>query len=196
MVEVAKQKQKRKKSNHYVSNKELLVAMVEYRNLTQEWKSNGSKGSKPRVTDYIGECILKIAEHISFMPNFASYTYKDEMVCDGIENCLRYIDNFNPEKSKNPFAYFTQIIHFAFVRRIHKEKKQQYVKYKSIEDDRLHNDDPDVEFVLDKFGTEEFNLHMRDFIDSFEETKNLQKKNKKKKKTESCAIDDLLDVDN
>ena len=76
----------------------------------------------------MGECILKIANHLSYRPNFINYTYRDEMISDGIENSLQYIDNFDPEKSKNPFAYFTQIIYFAFVRRITKEKKQQKIK--------------------------------------------------------------------
>ena len=90
----------------------------------------------PPVTNYIGECFLKIATHLSYRPNFINYTYKDEMISDGIENCLQYASNFNPEKSKNPFAYFTQIIYYAFLRRIQKEKKQTHVKNKVIEKNR------------------------------------------------------------
>jgi DNA-directed RNA polymerase specialized sigma subunit len=88
---------------------------------------------KPRVPNYIGECFLKIATHLSYRPNFVNYMFKDDMICDGIENCLQYIDNFDPEKSTNPFAYFTQIIYFAFLRRIQKEKKQLEVKTKLLE---------------------------------------------------------------
>ena len=87
----------------------------------------------PPVPDYIGECFLKIANGLSFRPNFINYTYRSEMVSDGIENCLQYIHNFDPEKSKNPFAYFTQIIYYAFLRRIQKEKKQTHIKNKMIE---------------------------------------------------------------
>ena len=87
---------------------------------------------RPTVTNYIGECYLKIANHLSYRPNFINYTYRDDMISDGIENCLQYMDNFDPEKSKNPFAYFTQIIYYAFIRRIQKEKKQQDVKQKMI----------------------------------------------------------------
>ena len=76
---------------------------------------------------------MKIANGLSYRPNFINYTYKQEMISDGIENCLQYIHNFNPEKSKNPFAYFTQIIYYAFIRRIQKEKKQTHVKHKMIE---------------------------------------------------------------
>ena len=81
------------------------------------------RDSKPPVTNYIGECFLKIANGLSYRPNFINYTYRSEMVSDGIENCLQYIHNFDPEKSKNPFAYFTQIIYYAFLRRIQKEKE-------------------------------------------------------------------------
>jgi len=88
---------------------------------------------KPRITNYLGECFLKIATHLSFKPNFVNYMFKDDMICDGIENCVQYIHNFNPEKSQNPFAYFTQIIHYAFLRRIQKEKKQLEIKNKILE---------------------------------------------------------------
>ena len=89
--------------------------------------------SEPPVTDYIGKCFLDIAERLSYRPNFINYPFRDEMVGDGIENCLMYASNFDPAKSKNPFSYFTQIIYYAFIRRIQKEKKQNYIKYKSIE---------------------------------------------------------------
>ena len=87
----------------------------------------------PIVSDYMGECFYKIATHLSYRPNFINYTYREEMVGDGIENCIRYAKNFNPEKSKNPFAYFTQIIYYAFLRRIAKEKKQTTIKEKIVQ---------------------------------------------------------------
>ena len=116
----------KKKKPHYVNNKQFLEAMVEWKAEVADAESNDEP--RPQVTNYIGECFLKIANHLSYRPNFINYTYRDEMISDGIENCLQYIDNFNPEKSKNPFAYFTQIIYFAFVRRITKEKKQSKIK--------------------------------------------------------------------
>ncbi len=88
---------------------------------------------KPQVTEYIGECFLLIAERLSTRPNFINYPYRDEMIGDAIENCLMYAANFDPEKSKNPFAYFTQITYFAFLRRIKKEKDQDKIKYKLME---------------------------------------------------------------
>ena len=121
----------RKRSEHYVNNKEFLAAIVEYKEKVALAAERGE--TKPRITNYLGECFLKIATHLSFKPNFVNYMFKDDMVCDGIENCVQYINNFNPEKSKNPFAYFTQIIHYAFLRRIQKEKKQLEIKTKIIE---------------------------------------------------------------
>ncbi|SVB36923.1 uncharacterized protein METZ01_LOCUS189777 [marine metagenome] len=116
----------RKKGVHYVDNKKFLQAMI-------EWKDGCVGEEQPPVTNYIGECFLKIATHLSYRPNFINYTYREEMISDGIENCLQYLSNFNPEKSNNPFAYFTQIIYYAFLRRIAKEKKQTHVKNKMIE---------------------------------------------------------------
>ena len=122
---------KKSKGAHYVNNKEFLKAMVEWRERCAAAENNGKP--QPPVTNYIGECFLKIATHLSYRPNFINYTYRDEMISDGIENCLQYVKNFNPEKSQNPFAYFTQIIYYAFLRRITKEKKQTHVRNKIIE---------------------------------------------------------------
>ena len=121
----------RKKSEHYVDNKVFLQAMIEYKDKCE--KAEKRKRKKPPVTNYIGECFLKIANHLSYRPNFINYTFRDDMISDGIENCLQYLDNFNPAKSNNPFAYFTQIIYYAFIRRIQKEKKQSNIKYRMIE---------------------------------------------------------------
>ena len=88
---------------------------------------------KPPIPRYIGECFLKIANHLSYKPNFVNYMFKDDMICDGIENCVRYIHNFNPEKSKNPFAYFTPDHLLCFLRRISQEKKQLEIKNKILE---------------------------------------------------------------
>ena len=121
----------RKRSEHYVNNKEFFAAIVAYKLEILEAEKLGKP--KPRITNYLGECFLKIATHLSYKPNFVNYMFKDDMVCDGIENCVQYINNFNPEKSKNPFAYFTQIIYYAFLRRISQEKKQLEIKNKILE---------------------------------------------------------------
>ena len=121
----------KKKGAHYIDNKEFHKAMIAWKELCKEAEEAGEE--KPQVTNYIGERFLKIANGLSYRPNFINYTYRSEMVSDGIENCLQYIHNFNPEKSTNPFAYFTQIIYYAFLRRIQKEKKQTHIKNKMIE---------------------------------------------------------------
>jgi hypothetical protein len=122
---------KKSKNVHYVDNKKFLSAMIEFKELYNIAEKN--KEEYPPVSNYIGECFLKIATHLSYRPNFINYTYRDDMISDGIENCLQYVHNFNPEKSNNPFAYFTQIIYYAFLRRIAKEKKQTHVKNKIIQ---------------------------------------------------------------
>ena len=122
---------KDKQSVHYIDNKEFLRAITEYRQKVIAAKEAGDE--KPRVTNYLGECMVKIANHLAYKSNFVNYTFRDEMILDGIENCITYIDNFDPEKSKNPFAYFTQITYYAFLRRIQKEKKQLDTKYKYIQ---------------------------------------------------------------
>ena len=122
---------RRKRSEHYVNNKEFLAALIKHREDIEIAEIQGK--DKPRIPRYIGECFLKIATHLSFKPNFVNYLFKEDMISDGIENCVQYIHNFNPEKSQNPFAYFTQIIHYAFLRRIQKEKKQLEIKNKILE---------------------------------------------------------------
>ena len=121
----------RKRSDHYVNNKELVEAMVGYRNKCAIAKEKGLE--PPLISNYLGDCFLKIATHLSYKPNFVNYMFREDMIGDGIENCVQYIHNFNPEKSTNPFAYFTQIIYYAFLRRIQKEKKQLEIKTKIIE---------------------------------------------------------------
>ena len=118
------------KPEHYVNNKEFTAAIAEHNYAVKQAIKDGKE--PPRVSEYIGECIYKIATRLSTKPNFINYSYRDEMICDGIENCLQYINNFNPEKSQNAFAYITQIIYYAFLRRIQKEKKQTELKQKLI----------------------------------------------------------------
>ena len=128
---------KKTQKAHYVDNKKFLQAMIEHRDKCRIAEEKGKK--KPDVSNYIGECFLKIANHLSYRPNFINYTFRDDMISDGIENCLQYMSNFNPDKSTNPFAYFTQIIYYAFIRRIQKEKKQMEVKKKLIQNAGVEN---------------------------------------------------------
>lgn len=118
------------KNGHYVDKAELYDHMVKYCEAREKAKTDGSE--LPRIDDYVAECIVKIATHLSYLPNFNGYTYRQDFVSDAIENCLSYIDNFDPKKSNNPFAYFTQICWYAFIRRIMKEKRQSIIKGKLI----------------------------------------------------------------
>ena len=130
-IQPGKTMAKRKRSEHYVNNKEFLAALIRYQEDIEIARLQDKP--KPVIPRYIGECFLKIANHLSFKPNFVNYMFKEDMISDGIENCVQYIHSFNPEKSRNPFAYFTQIIHYAFLRRIQREKRQLEIKNKIIE---------------------------------------------------------------
>ena len=173
---------KRKKVSklHYVDNAKFLEAMVEYkRDYNLAVKNNKEL---PAVSEYLGSVFLKIAQRLSFRPNFINYTFKNDMISDGIENCLHYIHNFNPEKSNNPFAYFTQIIYYAFIRRIQKEKKQLYIKYKTMQNvEQASSFDADANVSIDDYRNSDFKTMVDDFVDTFEKSK--KKKAIKKSET-------------
>ena len=127
---------KPKQKPHYVNNKEFSLSVVDYVKLVNEAQEQGKP--LPVVTDYIASCFLKIAQGLSHKANFIRYTYREEMVMDAVENCLKAITNYNIEAATrtgnpNAFAYFTQICYYAFLRRLAKEKKQQDIKFKYIE---------------------------------------------------------------
>jgi hypothetical protein len=171
---------------HYVNNGDFLLALTEYRSKCDIAKEEGKKD--PQIPNYIGECFLKIAENLSRKPNFFSYSFRDEMISDGIENCLMYFRNFNPDKSKNPFAYFTQIIYFAFLRRIMKEKKQLYVKYKATQQFGILDE---FEMYEDAEGNmRQFQMYdnISEFIETFEENK----KKKKEKENKSKGLEKFV----
>lgn len=175
---------------HYVNNADFLKAISEYKTKVKEAEEQGLP--KPIVSNYIGECILKIANHLSYKPNFINYSYRDDMILDGIENCIQYIDNFDPAKSNNPFAYFTQIIYYAFLRRIAKEKKQAYIKGKLIQDMpfeafELQEQDETGEFHNAYL---EFMQNNHTFDDSFIERK------KEKKKKKQVSLDNFIGEEN
>ena len=123
---------KRQKRDHYIDNQRFFEEIKEWKKIVHEAEQSGE--AEPPITSYIGECFLKIAEQLSSKPNFAHYAYRDEMICDAVENCVVYAANFDPDKSSNPFSYFTQIIYYAFLRRIQREKKQSFIKYKMVRD--------------------------------------------------------------
>lgn len=172
---------KAKAKVHYVNNAKLCEAMIEYKDSVNHCRDNNKP--HPSVSNYIGESIMKIATHLAYKPNFSNYSFRDEMICDGIENCLQYIDNFDPTKSKNPFAYFTQIIYFAFIRRIQKEKKYLYTKYAAIrnaniqhETAELQDHDSGMNYKDGIQYGEWSNEQMESFMSEFEKKKNIKKK--------------------
>ena len=169
---------RKSRPEHYVNNKEFLQAMIQYKKSVN--KSKRLKLAKPLVPDYIGECFLKIANHLSFRPNFINYTYRDDMISDGIENCLQYLDNFNPKTSSNPFAYFTQIIYYAFIRRIQKEKKQTTIKIRMIKEGNY--DDMTLQPGEDRDFKNQFTEFLQKNLPNEEEPKKKQVKKKKSKK--------------
>jgi hypothetical protein len=125
----------RRKSIHYVNNAQFSQAVVDYVGHLEECRKD--EITLPKVPDYIAQCFLRIAEGLSHKANFIRYTYREEMVMDAVENCLKAISNYNLEAATrtgkpNAFAYFTQITWFAFLRRITKEKKQQEIKMKYL----------------------------------------------------------------
>ena len=166
-----------KPKKHYINNADFCRALLDYQEAVA--KAKKTETTKPKIPNYIGECFMKIAEGLSHKPNFINYSYRDEMVGDGIENCLMYFENFDVSKSSNPFAYFTQIIYFAFLRRIQKEKKQLYVKYKATEQFGIFNESELMGY--DDIPIKPFDMYdnISEFIETFEETKKKEvKKNK------------------
>ena len=165
-----------KKQKHYINNADFLKALVDYKEACKLATKNKTK--EPAIPNYIGECFMKIAEGLSHKPNFINYTYRDEMISDGIENCLMYFANFDETKSKNPFAYFTQIIYYAFLRRIQKEKKQLYVKYKATEQMGILDE---FEMMESEDGTtRQFELYdnIAEFIETYEDARSAKKAEK------------------
>jgi DNA-directed RNA polymerase specialized sigma subunit len=182
------------RKEHYVNNKEFLEAMKLYRKSVN--KAKREKQPKPPVTDYIGSCFLKIANHLSYRPNFINYTFRDDMISDGIENCLQYLDNFNPTKSNNPFAYFTQIIYYAFVRRIQKEKKQVTIKNRLITESNY--DDMTLQPGEDKEFKNQFTEYLKKNMPIEEQQKiaDSNKKKPRKKKKSTSSLDYFMSYEN
>lgn len=134
-------KKVRKKRNenavHYVDNAKFLEEIKKHKAKVAEAKKLGKP--EPRINDYLGDCIMKIANKVSTIPSFYGYSFRDEMIMDGVENCITYFDRFDADKYNNPFAYYTQIIVWAFIRRINKEEKNRYIIYKNFERSMMQN---------------------------------------------------------
>ena len=190
-------------ATHYVNNAEMLAAIKAYKEEIVKAREEGRED--PRIPEYIGECILKIATRLSHKANFINYSYRDDMILDGIENCMMCINSFDPNKSSNPFSYFTQVIYFAFLRRITKEKKQSYIRGKMIQEMAFesfeiqdHDDDSDFKNAYMAFVQSHQN-----FDDSFIKKKEKKKEKEKqslenffegeKEETEEPNIDEIIE---
>lgn len=176
------------KANHYIDNAAFLAALIEHR--TAVLAAKEAETDLPPISNYLGDCFIKIARHLSYKSNFINYSYKDEMISDAIENCLAVVNNFDPAKSKNPFAYFTQITYFAFIRRIQREKKQLQTKYRYIDQLDLN------ELITQEQDNGEFNNQFLDYLktqlDGYDYEKVVSPATKaamKKKENEESVLD-------
>ena len=152
----------KKKNPNYVNNKDFHDALITHKRRMDESKANGLP--PPRISNYLGDCFLKIATHLSYRPNFVNYMFREDMISDGVENCVQYINNFDVERT-NPFAYFTQIVYYAFLRRIQKEKRQMEIKEKIIEKsgfDQVFSVDGDG-FNSSDYNTIKENIQMKHY---------------------------------
>lgn len=151
------------KVKNYINNKTLYGAMIHYRNELKE--AEQQEKDKPIVPRYIGESIFLICNNLAKKPNFSGYTYKQDMISDGIMDCVSAVDNFDPDRTNNPFAYFTQIAWNAFLRRIQKEKKQTYIKHKNFENSYLMSD------IMEEYGSMQLksNESTTEIVRSFED---------------------------
>lgn len=166
---------------NYVNNKDFLEALIDYRKKRLHAEENDEE--EPRIPDYIGKCFYQIANRLATKPNFSGYSYKDEMISDGLENAIQAINNFDPDKSNNPFAYFTQIIWYAFLRRIDKEKRQMYIKHKVTENASVMDS---METSVGVGGEASFldvsNDYMNDFVNAYEKRMETKKRAQKERK--------------
>jgi hypothetical protein len=186
-----------KKASHYIDNKRFLEDISNHREIVQKAKKEGIK--PPGVTEYIGQCFLDIANNLAKKPNFANYSFKEEMIGDAVENCIMYATNFDPLKSTNPFAFFTQITFYAFLRRIQKEKKQLYIKMKCFEENdptgRFRNW---MEEQHSKFEDGNQSPYTEFITDSSLSSESLKPKKKKKRKRKVSkepkdTLDDVME---
>ncbi len=162
----------RKKPNHYVDNEKLYLAMKDF---IEKYNKAVAEGTQlPQPSNYIGKSVTDIAEGWARSPKFNRYTFKQEMIEDGIENVFKYIHNFDPVKYSNPHAYFSQIIYFAFLRRIKLEQKDQYIKAKLLIDSSIFNgfselSHDDMVHINDVYPM----INDPDFIERYQKLKNI-----------------------
>lgn len=171
----------KKKPVNYVDNKKFYNEIVAYRATVAEAEEKSL--DIPRIPEYIGECIFKIAVKLSTKPCFANYSFRDEMIADGYENSILYFKGYNPEITQNPFAYFTQVIFYAFLRRISREEKNRYIIYKNFQQTMTlnpsnHMVDENDKSIIPKNMYDNIN----DFMSKFEKKEEVKKQKRKQVK--------------
>lgn len=164
---------------HYVDNQKFYQEIVAHKKRVEEARQQGTP--EPRLPNYIGECIWKIATKLACKPCFMNYSYRDEMISDGIENCILYFNDYNPAIGKNPFAYFTQVIYYAFLRRINKEEKNRYIIYKNFQETIINNGHAGQLVDGDDNHIVSVNLYdnINEFMDRFEKKERVKKEKRK-----------------
>lgn len=167
---------------HYVDNQRFYEEILEHKRKVAEAREKGLE--EPRLSNYIGECIYKIANKLANMPKFINYSFRDEMISDGIENCILYFDDFNPDYGKNPFAYFTQVIYYAFLRRINKEEKNRYTIYKNFQETIVNYGHAGQLIDSDDNHLMSVNLYdnINEFMERFEQKEQIKKEKRKSAK--------------
>jgi len=149
-------------SKHYINNREMFNKLCEYLDACKKAKEKDKEF--PQVPDYLAQCFLQIAKRLARKPNFSGYSFIEDMKSDGVLDCIKYIKTFKPERSNNPFAFFTQAIKNAFIRRIENEKKQLYIKYKNYKALQLEDDITGMKGI----GSKDLNDISNAFIEDFE----------------------------
>ena len=182
-----KRAKRSKPVKNYIDNQKFLEALLDYKAEVKAAEENNQE--RPRIPDYIGQCFLDLARNISYSNNWIGYSYKEDFISDGLENAVKYIDNFDPNISRNPFAYFTQMIIYAFMRRIKIEKKQTYIKFKTIDMADIEEDTEFGNLVKAHYGT--LTNYKDEFIKKYEDA--LKNETKKTKKNKKNKLELLLD---
>lgn len=184
---------------NYIDNAKFLQELVDFKKVRAEYKArNDPNEEPPRIPEYIGECFLQLATRIAKKPNFAGYAFRDDMVSDAVENMLLYMHNFSEEKSKNPFGYFTQIIYYAFFRRIEREKKHIYTKLKyamhlsAMGDDHVIGENGDAVEIKPAWMSY---TNVQDFIRDFESKVDGKIKKPRSKKLGVIDDTDIVSLD-
>lgn len=164
---------------HYVDNKKFYATIADHRRKLKEAREQGKP--EPKIPDYIGECIYNIAKKLATKACFASYSFRDEMVSDAIENCILYYESFDPDYGENAFSYFTQVVYYAFIRRINMEQKNRYTMYKYFSEAvaECNNSGLFVDSDGNHLLTKQVYDNINDFMVRYEE-KELKKKHKRK----------------